>query len=143
MEKSKIRVYFIAVLTMVMWSMTFVWFKIVNEVYPPFTIVFLRLLVSSLVMLGIAIFASVLQKMQKRDVPIFILMAMFYPLTYFIAESIGLTMIHASLAAVIISMIPLVVPIGAYLFLNERITTFNVIGILISFMGALIIIMKK
>jgi len=102
-----------------------------------------RLFASSMVMLGIALFASVLQKMQKRDVPIFILLALFYPLTYFIAESIGLTMIHASLAAVIISMIPLVVPVGAYLILNERVTTFNIIGILISFMGALIIIMNK
>jgi hypothetical protein len=40
------RVYLSIVFAMVFWSLTFVWFKIVNEVYPPFTIIFLRLLIS-------------------------------------------------------------------------------------------------
>jgi drug/metabolite transporter (DMT)-like permease len=128
---------------MIMWSMTFVWFKIVNEVYPPFSIVFLRLLISSIVMLGIAAFTSVLQKMHPGDVPKFILLALVYPLVYFIAESIGLTMMHASLAAVIISTVPLLVPVGAYLLLNERVTVFNTFGILISFTGVLIVILNR
>ena len=143
MKKSRAGVYFSAAGAMIMWSMTFVWFKIVNEVYPPFTIVFLRLLVSSIVMLGIAAFTSVLQKLHRRDLPKFILLAFVYPFVYFIAESIGLTMIHASLAAVIISTIPLIVPVGAYLLLNERVTVFNILGILISFMGVLIVILNR
>lgn len=143
MEKTKAGVYFSAAGAMIMWSMTFVWFKIVNEVYPPFTIVFLRLLVSSIVMLGIAAFTSILQKLHRQDVARFLLLAFVYPFVYFIAESIGLTIIHASLAAVIISTIPLIVPVGAYLLLNERITAFNIIGILISFMGVLIVILNR
>jgi drug/metabolite transporter (DMT)-like permease len=139
---SKTGVYLSATGAMVMWSMTFVWFKIANEVYPPFTIVFLRLLVSSLVMVAIAGFTSVLQKLQRRDLPRFILLAAIYPFVYFIAESIGLTKISASLAAVIISTIPLVVPIGAYFLLHERVSVLNIVGILISFMGVLIVILN-
>ncbi len=143
MEKTKPLVYLSATAAMVMWSMTFVWFKIVNEVYPPFTIVFLRLLLSSLVMVGIAGFASILQKLQRRDVLRFLLLALIYPFLYFIAESIGLTMIHASLTAVIISTIPLFVPVGAYLLLKERVTLLNILGILLSFSGVLIVILKR
>jgi drug/metabolite transporter (DMT)-like permease len=140
--KSIAAVYLCAAGAMVMWSLTFVWFKIVNEVYPPFTIVFLRLLVSSVVMTGIALFASVLQKLQLRDLPRFILLAAVYPFVYFIAESTGLTRINASLAAVIISFVPLVVPIGARFLLNERVTRLNIIGILISFLGVMIVILN-
>ncbi|MFC2112090.1 DMT family transporter [Bacteroidota bacterium] len=143
MEKTRVGVYISAAAAMTMWSMTFVWYKIVNEVYPPFAIVFLRLLISCLVMLGIAVFTSVLQKLQRRDIPYFILLAFIYPTIYFIAESLGLTMIHASLGAVIISTIPLIVPIGAYMLLNERVTMFNILGILISFMGVLVVILNR
>lgn len=143
MEKTKAGVYFSAAGAMVMWSMTFVWFKIVNEAYPPFAIVFLRLLVSAIIMTGIAVFASVLQKLDIRDLPRFLLLALIYPFVYFIAESIGLTKIHASLAAVIISTIPLLVPVGAYLLLSERVTRLNILGILISFLGVLIVILNR
>ncbi len=142
MERTKAGVYISVIGAMVMWSMTFVWFKIVNEVYPPFAIVFLRLLAATLIMLGIAGFTSVLQKIQRRDIPSFLILALIYPFVYFIAESIGLTKISASLAAVILAMIPLFVPIGAYLLLNERVTVPNILGILISFLGVLIVIMN-
>ena len=143
MEKTKTGVYLSVIGAMVMWSMTFVWFKIVNEAYPPFAIVFLRLLISCLIMAGIAVFFPVLQKLQRRDLPRFLLLAFIYPCMYFIAESIGLTMIHASQAAVIISTIPLFVPVGAYLLLNERVTLLNILGILISFIGVLIVVMNR
>ncbi len=143
MKHSRAGVYLGASAAMVMWSLTFVWFKIVNEVYPPFTIVFLRLLASSIVMTGIAGFTSFLQKLERRDIPRFLILATIYPVVYFIAESIGLTMIHASLAAVIISTIPLVVPIGARFLLHERVTVYNIIGILISFLGVLIVILNR
>ncbi len=143
MERTKPAVYFSVIAAMVMWSMTFVWFKIVNEVYPPFAIVFLRLLASSLIMVGIAGFANILQRLHRKDILRFILLAFVYPFVYFIAESIGLSRIHASLAAVIISTIPLFIPIGAYLLLNERVTTLNILGILVSFMGVLIVIMNR
>jgi drug/metabolite transporter (DMT)-like permease len=143
MDKNKIGVYFSAATAMTMWALTFVWYKIVNETYPPFAIVFLRLLISCIIMLGIAAFNPVLQKLQRRDIPYFILLAFIYPTIYFLAESIGLTMIHASLGAVIISTIPLIVPVGAYLILKERVTLFNVLGILISFMGVLIVVLNR
>jgi drug/metabolite transporter (DMT)-like permease len=142
-EKTRPGVYIGVIAAMVMWSMTFVWFKIVNEEYPPFAIVFLRLLASCIIMVGIGLFTPVIQKLQARDIPRFLLLAFIYPFVYFIAESIGLTIIHASQAAVIISTIPLFVPVGAYLLLNERVTVLNILGILISFIGVLVVVMNR
>jgi len=143
MVKNKAGVYISVVAAMTMWSLTFVWFKIVNEYYGPFTIVFLRLFLSAVILLGISWISSLLQKIQRGDLLRFLVLAFIYPVIYFIAESLGLTMISASQGAVIISVIPLLVPVGAYLFLNERVSTLNIVGILISFIGVVIVVMKR
>jgi drug/metabolite transporter (DMT)-like permease len=143
MAKKTAGVYISVVAANVLWSLTFVWFKIANESYGPFAIVFLRLLISAILLLAISWFIAALQKMDKKDVIKFLILAFIYPFLYFIAESTGLTMVSATQAAVIISTIPLVVPVGAYIFLNERVTILNVAGILISFTGVIIVVMKK
>ena len=143
MGQNKAGVYISVVAAMVMWSLTFVWFKIVNETYGPFTIVFLRLFISAAILLLVSWFSSVLQKMQKGDLPRYLVLAFIYPVIYFVAESLGLTLISASQGAVIVSTIPLIVPVGAYLFLNERVTALNIVGIGISFIGVIIVVMKK
>jgi drug/metabolite transporter (DMT)-like permease len=143
MVKNKTGVYISVVAAMIMWSLTFVWFKIVNEYYGPFTIVFLRLFLSTVILLGVSWFSSVLQKIRRVDKLRFLVLAFIYPVIYLIAESLGLTMISASQGAVIISTIPLIVPVGAYLLLNERVTILNIVGILISFSGVIIVVMKK
>jgi drug/metabolite transporter (DMT)-like permease len=143
MAKTKAGVYIGVVAAMLMWSLTFVWFKIINEYYGPFTIVFLRLFLSAVILLGISWFSSHLQRIQPGDLMRFLALALVYPFIYFLAESHGLIMITASQGAVIISTIPLVVPVGAYVMLNERLSMLNIIGILISFTGVIIVVMKR
>lgn len=137
------RVYLSIVFAMVFWSLTFVWFKIVNEVYPPFTIIFLRLVISSIILFIVGWSAGVLQKINKKDYKWIILLSVFNPLLYFICEGLGLTMVSSTIAAIIISTIPLFVPVGASIFLQERLTPLNIIGIFISFTGVLIVIIKR
>ena len=135
-------VYICVILAMIMWSLTFVWFKIVNEVLGPFTIVFLRLLISSIILLLVSWLAGLLQRIRGRDFSRFLILSLIYPVIYFIAESIGLTLIQASLAAVIISTIPLIVPVGAYILYRERLSRLNIVGVIISFIGVLIVVLK-
>ena len=135
-------VYISVVLAMIMWSLTFVWFKIVNEVIGPFTIVFLRLLISSIILLLVSWLAGLLQRIRGRDIYNFVILSTIYPVIYFIAESLGLTLIQASLAAVIISTIPLFVPVGAYILYRERLSALNIVGVIISFVGVLIVVLK-
>jgi len=128
---------------MVFWSLTFVWFKIVNEVYPPFTIIFLRLIISSLILLPVAWSAGILQKINRRDYKWIILLSFFNPFLYFVCESIGLTMVSSTLAAVIVSTIPLFVPVGASVLFGEKLTPLNITGILLSFLGVIIVVVNR
>jgi drug/metabolite transporter (DMT)-like permease len=143
MDKPGIKVYLSVITAMVLWSLTFVWFKIANEVYPPFSIVFIRLVISSIILFTVALFTGILQKIRRKDFKFFLLLTLFNPFLYFIAESIGLTKIDASLAAVIVSTIPLFVPIGARFFYGEKLTVLNVAGMLVSFIGVLMVIINN
>jgi len=143
MEKVPFKVYLSVVSAIVFWSLTFIFFKIANRTYPPFTIVFLRLFIASVILLVIAFMSRHLQKIRKKDLKWFIIIALVNPFLYYIAESIGLTLISASLTGVIIATIPLFVPIGAFMFFRERLTVLNIIGFIISFMGVLVVILKK
>ena len=135
-------VYISAILAMIMWSMTFVWFKIVNEILGPFTITFLRLLISSVVLLLVSWAAGLLQRIRRKDLYYFLVLSMVYPVIYFVAESMGLTLVQATLAAVTISMIPLLVPIGAYFLYRERLSRLNIVGVIISFSGVLVVVIE-
>ena len=136
-------IYISVVLAMIFWSMTFIWFKIANEVFPPFSIVFLRLVLSSIILLASALFVRQLQKIERRDWKWIILLTIFEPFLYFIGESLGLTMISSTQAAVIIGTIPLLVPVGAYLFFKEKLSLLNIAGIILSFAGLLIVVLKR
>jgi drug/metabolite transporter (DMT)-like permease len=137
------RTYISAVLAMIFWSMTFIWFKLANKVFPPFSIVLIRLVISSVILLTGAIFIRRLQKIERRDWKWIILLAVFEPFLYFIGESLGLTIISSTQAAVIIGTIPLLVPVGAYLFFREKLSLLNMAGIIISFTGLLIVVLKR
>jgi drug/metabolite transporter (DMT)-like permease len=137
------RTYICVALAMIFWSLTFIWFKIANEVFKPFSIVLLRLIISSVILLSVAILTKHLQKIDRKDYIWIILLAVFEPCLYFIGESLGLTMISSTLAAVIIGTIPLFVPVGAYMFFREKLSLLNIAGIIISFTGILIVVLNK
>ena len=86
--------------------------------------------------------AGLLQPIRGKDFSRFLILSLIYPVIYFIAESIGLTLIEASLAAVIIATIPLFVPVGAYILYRERLSALNIVGVIISFIGVLIVVLK-
>jgi drug/metabolite transporter (DMT)-like permease len=57
-----------------------------------------------------------------------------------VGETYGLTRVSPTLAAVIISLIPLFSPILAFIILRERIGGFNILGILLSLVGVFFVI---
>ena len=137
------KTYISVSLAMIFWSLTFIWFKIANKVFPPFSIVFLRLVISSFILLTGSLFIKRLQRIEKKDIKWIILLAMFEPFFYFIGESQGLTMISSTLAAVIIGTIPLFVPLGAFIFFREKLSLLNIAGIILSFTGILIVVLNR
>jgi drug/metabolite transporter (DMT)-like permease len=136
-------IYTIAILSMVLWGMSFVWSTIVFRYYQPITTVFLRLVISSLLLFtGILLFSKI-EKIQKKDWKIFFASAGLNPFLYFLGESYGLKMSSSTISAVFIATIPLFTPIVAYFTLKERLSKLNVIGMITSFSGIILMIVNR
>jgi drug/metabolite transporter (DMT)-like permease len=143
MSKSRAGVYFLVVLAMIFWGFSFVTFKIANQSLRPITIVSFRLFVSIFFLFGFAWSFKRLNKIKQKDQKWFLLMAIAEPFIYFLGEAYGLTMVTATIGAVIISTIPLIVPFGAYYLYREKLTPMNYLGLVISFGGVLLVVLNK
>jgi drug/metabolite transporter (DMT)-like permease len=71
------------------------------------------------------------------------MMSVFEPFLYFLGESFGLTYVSATVGSVLISIIPVVIVIGAWIIFKERLKLMNYAGIILSFIGVLIFIINK
>ena len=143
MSRSKSGVYFLVILAMVFWGFTFVAFKFANLSFRPITIVFFRLAVSIFFLFGFAFFFKRLNKIKLKDQKWFLLLALVEPFFYFLGEAYGLTMVTATIGAVIISTIPLIVPFAAYYLFREKLTPMNYLGLVISFGGVLLVVFTR
>ncbi|MBL7969884.1 MAG: DMT family transporter [Prolixibacteraceae bacterium] len=129
-----------ALLSMIFWSFSFVWIKIVYEAYGPLTTIFFRLLISSGLMLVFVFLSRKLQKMQRGDLRFFLLMAFFEPFLYFMGESYGLKYVSSTVAAVIVATIPLFAPVAAWYFYKEKLSRTSLIGMIITFLGVSLVV---
>ncbi len=130
-----------AILSMIFWSFSFVWIKIVYEAYGPLTTVLFRLLISSGLMLVFTILSRKLQKVQPGDFKMFVLLAFFEPFLYFMGESYGLKYVSSTVASVIVATIPLFSPIAAWYFYKEKLSRTNLFGLVITFFGVSLVVL--
>jgi drug/metabolite transporter (DMT)-like permease len=128
------------VLAMLFWALSFIWFKMANEHFPPVTIVLLRLIISSFFLWFFSRATGSLQKLDRKDRGAIILLTLFNPFLYFIGESYGLTYVSSTTGAVMISTIPLFTPFAAHYLLRERLSLMNYAGIFLSFAGVFLIL---
>jgi len=136
----KYGVHIVAVLAMLFWGMSFIWSKIVLETYSPVTTIFFRLIISVLAMFLFIFITNQTEVIKKKDLKFLILSSIFNPFLYFIGENFGLQSVSASLTSVVISTIPVITPFIVIFFYSEKITKLNILGLILSFIGVLIII---
>jgi drug/metabolite transporter (DMT)-like permease len=128
---------------MIFWSFSFIWFKIANETYQPLTIIFIRLVISVILVSIYLWFTKGFMKIKKEDRRLFLLLAVLEPFLYFLGESYGLTYVSAIVGSVIISTIPVIATVGAWLIFRERLKAINYAGIILSFIGVVIFLINK
>jgi drug/metabolite transporter (DMT)-like permease len=123
--------------------MSFVWTAIVLEYYQPVTIIFLRLVISTIFLfLWVRIFQKK-ETINRKDYKLFFISALFNPFLYFLGENYGIKFTSPTISAVLIATIPLFAPIVAYVKLKEKLNWINIAGICISFAGILIMLLNK
>lgn len=136
------KVYLFAVLSMLFWGLSFVWFKIVVKWYEPITIIFLRLIISGALMMTFMFLTRSWQTVKRKHLKYFFLLSFTQPFCYFLGESFGLTYVSATIASVIIATIPLFSPIAAYFLVREKVTVHIIAGIVFSFAGILLMLIN-
>ncbi|MBR8536858.1 DMT family transporter [Carboxylicivirga sediminis] len=130
------------ILSMICWAFSFVWIKQAFISFNPLTIVVMRLVISAGLLAIILKLLGQLVSMRKADLKWFLLLAFFEPFLYFMGESFGLELVSSTVGAVIVSTIPLFAPITDRLFFKSRISWANILGIIVSFAGVLLLIFK-
>lgn len=135
-----VKMYGSIVLAMVFWSFSFIWTQVAMESFEPVTLVTLRLVFASLLLFLFAKITGKVQKIKKEDYKWFFLLALFEPYLYYMGETYGLQYMSATTASVIIATIPLFAPVLAFFMLKERITWTNILGIIVSISGVILVI---
>jgi len=143
MNKKLGRVYISLLLAMFFWSCTFVVFKFANQSFRPISIIFFRLNVAIIFLFSFAKIMKRLQPIQKEDIKWIFLLGFFEPFMYFLGESFGLTFVSSTIASVIVSTIPLFVPLAAFFIYREKITLLNIAGLLLSSIGVIMVVFNS
>jgi len=143
MKPNRIWIYGGITLSMVFWGLSFIGYKVAYLYFEPMALVFFRMVLASLFLYLLIHLTRQTEKIHRRDWGKFLLMALFEPLLYFLGESYGMTLVSATTGSVIVSTIPLLTPIAAYILWREKITWIKVAGIIISFAGVCMVLIGK
>ncbi|MDF1546340.1 MAG: DMT family transporter [Bacteroidales bacterium] len=143
-RKHPVVLTYIAMLgAMLFWGFSFIWTKKLLQFYEPFTILLLRLIISSLFLLVTGLALKKLQAIKLKDIRIIALLAFFEPFLYFIGEAYGLKYVSATASSVLIATIPLFSPVAAWFFFKDKLSILNFAGILISIIGIYLVILNE
>ncbi|MCX8059547.1 MAG: DMT family transporter [Spirochaetes bacterium] len=134
-------IYILITLAMIFWGMSFVWVKIVFKYIGPFTLVFIRLFFSSILLFLFSSIFGLFEKIKDKSILFSIMLLSFFePFLYFICESFGLMLVSATIGSIIIATIPVLTPIFSFIFEKERLTFYGIIGLFISTIGVFLLI---
>lgn len=137
------KVYGGLLLAMLFWGMSFIGTKYSLQALQPISIVLVRLIISCAFLIILGKLSGSLNKLRKKHIHWFIILAFFEPFLYFIGETYGLKYVSPTIGSILIATIPLFVPWGAWLFFRDKINFKNFLGIVISVVGVFFTMLNK
>ena len=143
----KIIPYLSVVTAMLIWAGAGIAVKEALVVFSPLTLIVLRFTLAVLLMLCIGLVFRKnevvgLQKVDRKDLPLFMLGGLFQPFLYFIFETYTYqSFASPTIAEALLSTQPVMAPLFALVLLRERVTRNNIIGIVLSTVGMLMLLL--
>lgn len=133
--------YLSLTLTMLLWGGTFIAGRLLAGVVEPASAAFLRFLIASVAMVAVTrlVEGRLVLPSPRMWLPL-VLLGMTGVFAYNIFFFNGLHHISAGRASLIVAGTPLVITIFAAMFLRERLTRLKISGVLISLVGAVLVI---
>lgn len=142
-QPSKILIYIASIFAITLWGMSYIWTdQLIAQNIPIFYFVFVRILMAGVVLFLFNTAYARIKRIQRQDLPKFLLLAFFEPFIYFICETYGLKLTGSpTLSAMVIATIP-IFSIGAgIIFFKEKINIVNIGGILLTLVGIVMVAM--
>lgn len=144
-KPSKVLIYIASIFAITLWGMSYIWTdKLIAQGIPIFYFVFVRIFMAGIILFLFNTAYARIKRIQKQDLGKFLLLAFFEPFIYFICETYGLKETGSpTISAMVIATIP-IFSIGAgMLFFKEKVNVVNVIGIVFSLIGIVMVAMAK
>lgn len=145
MKQQKTVIYIASTFAILLWGMSYIWTdKLINLGIPIFYFVFVRILLAGIILFLFNTASSRIKRIQRRDLPKFLLLSLCEPFIYFLCETYGLKETGSpTISAMVIATIP-IFSIGAgIIFFKEKINAINIAGILLSLVGIVMVAMAK
>ena len=149
MPISRNRTQYVAVIalvvSMLIWSVSGIAIKHALVVLPPLTMIVMRFVPSVLLMLLVGVVRRkhslfCLQKMDLKDLPLFLIAGFCQPVLYYLLETFTYDALNSpTIAETLLSTSPLLSPLFAAIMLHERVTKYNILGILVSTAGVFVL----
>ena len=129
---------------MIFWGLSFVGVKMVFDYkyMSPVATVFLRLIMASVFLIALSLALKKLQRIARKYILPFLLLAFFEPFLYYLGEGYGIKHVSPTVASIVISTIPLFLPFSMYWLAKEKIVMGNYFGILVSFAGVMLVVLQ-
>ena len=116
------------------WGTSFVATKTALDSFGPMTVIWLRMATAALLFAPVWFFVPK-PSYQRGDLKWLALIALLQPCIYYLAEGYAVKFTTSSAAGVISAIVPLLVAVGAWLFLHEHLSARSIIAIAISLVG--------
>lgn len=143
MKNSNWSAYVSIMIAMTIWSCSFLFTQEALLSFNPITVVTMRIVLATALLGLYGWVAGKLQMPRREDVWLFFVGGAFQPFCYFMCETYGLSMTGATMTSVVMATIPLFAPLVAWVLLRERVTWWNMIGIVVSMVGVMMLVVDK
>ena len=135
--------YFKVIFSVVAWGASFIATKVALQEIHPATVVWLRFGIGVLILGLAAHWRGQLALLKKKDIPYFALLG-FVGITFHQwLQSTGLVTAQASTTAWIVATTPIFMALLGWLVLREKLTKYQVFGIVLATIGVLMVVRKE
>ena len=144
-KRPKLLAYIAAIFAVTLWGMSYIWTdEIINQGVSIFYFIYVRILLAGVILFLFNTAYGRIKRIQRHDLPKFLLLAFFEPFIYFICETFGIKLTGSpTISAVVIATIPIFSTGAGILFFKEKVTLLNIFGIIISLFGIIMVAAAK
>ena len=137
--------YIVSLSAVILWGASYIWSdSLINNNIPIFYFVFVRIFIAGVALFALNLLTRKLCRIEKKDIPWFLLLAFCEPFIYFLCETYGIKETGSpTISAMAIATIPIFSIFAGLLFFRERITPLNIFGILLSLGGIVLVAMAR